>query len=84
MRRIRQACYDKSSRFYGRFGALHSCDTEGLARNFLTAMAHELVTENGVGESAAAVGRQIQTQHSNILASITISPSPRRSLRTCR
>ncbi len=42
----------------------------------LTAMARELVTERGVGESAAAVWRQIQTEHSNILAPATITPEP--------
>jgi hypothetical protein len=29
-------------------------------------MARDLVTENGVGESAAAVWRQIQAENSNI------------------
>jgi len=33
----------------------------------LTAMARELVTENGVGEPAAAVWRQIQAENSSLL-----------------
>jgi superfamily II DNA or RNA helicase len=33
--------------------------------DMLTAMARELVTENGVGESAAAIWRQIQAESSN-------------------
>lgn len=43
--------------------------------DMLTAMARELVTENGVGESAAAVWRQIQAENSSILNS-AISPEP--------
>jgi len=35
MRRARRAYYDKFSRFYDRFVALHSRDTQGLARRFL-------------------------------------------------
>jgi ubiquinone/menaquinone biosynthesis C-methylase UbiE len=35
MRRLRRAYYDKFSRFYDRFVALHSRDTQGLARTFL-------------------------------------------------
>jgi ubiquinone/menaquinone biosynthesis C-methylase UbiE len=35
MRRTRRAYYDKFSRFYDRFVALHSRDTQGLARKFL-------------------------------------------------
>jgi hypothetical protein len=42
--------------------------------DMLTAMARELVTENGVGESAAAVWRQIQAENSNILNSAAIPP----------
>src|SRR5207247_10693230 len=41
-----------------------------------TAMARELVTENGVGESAAAVWRQIQSENSSILNSIDTEPEP--------
>ena len=44
--------------------------------DMLTAMARELVTENGVGESAAAVWRQIQTENSN-----TVIPAHRPGLR---
>jgi len=40
----------------------------------LTAMARELVTENGVGESAAATWRQIQAETSNALIPATITP----------
>lgn len=35
MRRMRRAYYNKFSRFYDRFVALHSRDTRGLARKFL-------------------------------------------------
>jgi ubiquinone/menaquinone biosynthesis C-methylase UbiE len=35
VRRMRRAYYDKFSRFYDRFVALHSRDPEGLARKFL-------------------------------------------------
>ncbi len=41
--------------------------------DMLTAMARELVTENGVGESAAAVWRQIQAENSNVLNSTIIA-----------
>jgi hypothetical protein len=44
--------------------------------DMLTAMARELVTENGIGESAAAVWRQIQTENSNILIPATVPPEP--------
>jgi hypothetical protein len=44
--------------------------------DMLTAMARELVTENGVGESAAAVWRQIQAENSTILNSSAIPPEP--------
>jgi len=44
--------------------------------DMLTAMARELVTENGVGESAAAVWRQIQAENSTILNSATAMPEP--------
>jgi hypothetical protein len=42
--------------------------------DMLTAMARELVTENGVGESAAATWRQIQAETSNALIPATITP----------
>jgi ubiquinone/menaquinone biosynthesis C-methylase UbiE len=35
MRRARRAYYDKFAKFYDRFVALHSHDTQGLARKFL-------------------------------------------------
>jgi len=44
--------------------------------DMLTAMARELVTENGVGESAAAVWRQIQAENGNILIPAIIKPEP--------
>jgi hypothetical protein len=44
--------------------------------DMLTAMARELVTENGVGESAAAVWRQIQAENSNILNSAATPREP--------
>jgi hypothetical protein len=44
--------------------------------DMLTAMARELVTENGVGESATLVWRQIQAENSNILIPTTITPEP--------
>jgi hypothetical protein len=44
--------------------------------NMLTAMARELVNENGVGESAAAVWRQIQAENGSILSAATIPPEP--------
>jgi hypothetical protein len=44
--------------------------------DMLTAMARELVTENGVGESAAAVWRQIQAENNNIPILATITPEP--------
>jgi len=44
--------------------------------DMLTAMARELVTENGVGESAAAVWRQIQAENSNVFIPADIAPEP--------
>jgi hypothetical protein len=44
--------------------------------DMLTALARELVTENGVGESADAVWRQIQVENSKILIPATITPEP--------
>src|ERR1019366_2044875 len=44
--------------------------------DMLTAMARELVTENGVGESAAMFWRQIQAENSNVLIPATIAPEP--------
>ena len=44
--------------------------------DMLTAMARELVTENGVGESAAAIWRQIQAENGNIFIPATITPEP--------
>jgi hypothetical protein len=42
--------------------------------DILTAMARELVTEKGVGETAAAVWRQLQVQHDALLEPAVISP----------
>ena len=42
--------------------------------DMLTAMARELVTQNGVGESAAAVWREIQAENSSILNSADSPP----------
>jgi demethylmenaquinone methyltransferase/2-methoxy-6-polyprenyl-1,4-benzoquinol methylase len=39
MRNLRRAYYDKFSRFYDRFVALHSRDPQGLARKFLADQA---------------------------------------------
>src|ERR1700730_256595 len=44
--------------------------------DMLTAMARELVTDNGVGESAAAVWRQIQAEDSNVFIPAVITPEP--------
>jgi hypothetical protein len=44
--------------------------------DMLTAMARELVTENGVGDSAAAIWRQIQGEHNIVLAPATITSEP--------
>ena len=41
----------------------------------LTAMARELVIDKGVGETAAAVWRQIQAEHINVLANTAIEPT---------
>jgi hypothetical protein len=42
--------------------------------DMLTAIARDLVTENGVGEPAAAVWRQTQAENSNVLIPATIPP----------
>ncbi|OLD57368.1 MAG: hypothetical protein AUI54_02935 [Acidobacteria bacterium 13_1_40CM_2_56_5] len=42
--------------------------------DMLTAMARELVTEKGIGESAAAVWRQIQAEHNHVVAPTIIMP----------
>jgi hypothetical protein len=59
----------------GKFGreGLQSLDEDD---DMLTAMARELVTENGVGDSAAAVWRQIQAENSSILNSADGRPEP--------
>jgi hypothetical protein len=44
--------------------------------DMLSAMARELVNENGVGEPATAVWRQIQAENSSILNPATIPPEP--------
>jgi superfamily II DNA or RNA helicase len=43
--------------------------------DMLTAMARELVIEKGVGETAAAVWRQIQAEHINVLANTAVEPT---------
>lgn len=49
---------------------------QGLEQDddMLTAMARELVTEKGIGESAATVWRQIQAEHSNTAPPAIINP----------
>lgn len=42
--------------------------------DMLTAMARELVTENGVGESAALVWRQIQAENNTIVQPAALNP----------
>ena len=44
--------------------------------DMLTAMARELVTENGVGDPASAVWRRIQTETGNVIIPATITPDP--------
>jgi len=44
--------------------------------DMLTAMARELVTENGVGECAAAVWRQIQAENSHVFTPADTAPEP--------
>lgn len=44
--------------------------------DMLTAMARELVMEKGVGESAAAVWRQLQAEHSAVLAPAAVISEP--------
>jgi hypothetical protein len=44
--------------------------------DMLTAMARELVTQNGVGESAAAVWRQIQAENSNTVIPAIVPHAP--------
>ena len=44
--------------------------------DILTAMARELVTETGIGESAAAVWRQIQGEHAKIVPVAIVGPEP--------
>ncbi len=48
--------------------------------DMLTAMARELVTEGGVGESAEIIWRQIQGEHKNIVAAAGIDPEPMASV----
>jgi superfamily II DNA or RNA helicase len=44
--------------------------------DMLTAMARELVTEKGIGESAAMVWRQIQAEHNHVVAPTIPVPEP--------
>jgi hypothetical protein len=48
--------------------------------DMLTAMARELVTEGGVGESADIVWRQIQAEHRNIVAAAVVDSEPAASI----
>ena len=50
---------------------LHSFDEDD---DMLTAMARELVTEQGIGESADAVWRQLQTEQSRFLPPALVVP----------
>ena len=61
----------------GKFSAgegLHSFEEDD---DILTAMARELVTEQGIGEAAEAIWRQLQTEHSRVLPPPAVPlPSP--------
>ena len=43
--------------------------------DILTAMARELVTEPGIGESAEAAWKQLQTEHSRVLPPPVVMPA---------
>lgn len=43
--------------------------------DILTAMARELVTEQGIGESAEAVWRELQTEHSRVVPPPLVVPA---------
>lgn len=51
---------------------LHSLDEDD---DILTAMARELVTKQGIGESAEAPWRQLQTEHSRVAPPPAIEPT---------
>jgi hypothetical protein len=48
--------------------------TLGEGEDMLTAMARELVTEGGIGESAAAVWRQIQAEQNRMIPTVAHDP----------
>ena len=50
--------------------------TLGEGEDMLTAMARELVTEGGIGESAAAVWRQIQAEQNTMIPTVAHDPDP--------
>ncbi len=60
MRRLRRAYYDKFSRFYDRFVALHSRDPRGQARNFL---AGQTAVQNGGAVLDACTGTGTLLSH---------------------
>src|ERR1035441_9633803 len=78
----RESLRDIEARLRSMSGKLYHMGLRGkvarptLGEAKLTAMARELVTENGVGESAAAVWRHIQAENSNVLTPATNKPEP--------
>ena len=48
----------------------------GDGEDMLTAMARELVTDGGIGESATAVWRQIQAEQSRMIPTVAHDPEP--------
>ena len=48
----------------------------GEGEDMLTAMARELVTERGIGESASEVWRQIQAEQGKMVAPTSFTPEP--------
>jgi len=50
--------------------------TLGEGEDMLTAMARELVTERGIGESAAVIWREIQAEQSRMLPAAAHDPRP--------
>jgi len=44
--------------------------------DILTAMARELVTKKGIGENAAAVWRQIQAEHAQVITPMSVESAP--------
>ena len=58
--------------------------TLGEGEDMLTAMARELVTEGGIGESAAAVWRQIQAEQNRMISPTPVTPEPLPSMEDVR